>query len=130
MPRATCGPHLNVMDWTNLLWFSGDDFLTLAHLAHGAAGTVSVVGHVAGQDYAAMIATVEAGDLAAAREIYRRLIPVTDELMTVSQGAIMVKAALVQLGVIESAFVRLPFVESPPEHLEILRAGLSASAIT
>ena len=92
--------------------------------------TVSVVGHVAGQDYAAMIATVEAGDLAAAREIHRRLIPVTDELMTVSQGAIMVKAALVQLGVIESAFVRLPFVESPPEHLGILRAGLSASAIT
>jgi 4-hydroxy-tetrahydrodipicolinate synthase len=119
----------HVMASTDLLWFSGDDALTLAHLAQGAVGTVSVVGHVAGQDYAAMIAAVEAGDLAAAREIHQRLIPVTDALMTTSQGAIMVKAALVQLGVIESAFVRLPFVESPPEHLEILRAGLSASAI-
>lgn len=119
----------HVMASTDLLWFSGDDVLTLAHLAQGAVGSVSVVGHVAGQDYAAMIAAVEAGDLAAAREIHRRLIPVTDALMTTSQGAIMVKAALVQLGIIESAFVRLPFVESPSEHLEILRAGLSASAI-
>lgn len=115
-----------VADSTDLLWFCGDDILTLAHLAEGA---VSVVGHVASQDYAVMIAAVEAGDLAAAPEIHRRRIPVTDALMTTSQGAIMVSAALVQLGGIESAFVRLPFVESPPEHLEILRAGLSASSI-
>jgi len=39
------------------------------------------------------------------------------------------RAALVQLGVIEPAFVRLPFVESPPEHLEILGKGVSRSAI-
>ena len=119
----------HVMASTDLLWFSGDDTLTLAHLSQGAVGTVSVVGHVAGKDYAAMIAAVDDGDLAAARGIHQRLIPVTDALMTTSQGAIMVKAALVQLGVIESAFVRLPFVESPPEHLEILRKGLSGSAI-
>ena len=70
------------------------------------------------------------GDLARAREIHERLIPVVDAIMTTSQGAIMVKAALVELGIIDSAHVRLPLVEGPAEHLEILRAGLAASGVT
>ena len=37
----------------------------------------------------------------------------------------MAKAALVELGVIASATVRLPLVESPVEHLEALRAALA-----
>ena len=40
-----------------------------------------------------------------------------------------IKAALKELGVIDSAFVRLPLVESPPEHLEIMRKGLTGSGI-
>ena len=119
----------HVMAATDLLWFSGDDVLTLAHLAQGAVGCVSVVGHVAGKEYAAMLAAVDAGDLAGAREIHERLVPVVDAIMSTSQGAIMAKAALVELGVIESAFVRLPLVESPPEHLEILRRGLAAAGL-
>lgn len=118
-----------VMAATDLLWFSGDDVVSLAHLAQGAVGVVSVVGHVAGKEYAAMLAAVDAGDLATAREIHRRLIPAVDAIMSTSQGAIMVKAALVELGVIESAFVRLPLVESPPEHLEILRKGLAEAGL-
>ena len=94
-------------------------------LALGAAGVVSVVGHVAGEQYAAMVDAVDRGDLAEARRIHASLIPVVDALMTTSQGAIMAKAALVELGVIESAAVRLPLVESPPEHLELLRSALA-----
>lgn len=127
--KADLWASIHVMATTDLLWFSGDDVLSLAHLAQGAVGVVSVVGHVAGKDYAAMIAAVDAGDLAAAREIHRRLIPAVDAIMTTSQGAIMAKAALAELGVIESAFVRLPLVESPPEHLEILRKGLSEAGL-
>ncbi|KGN39113.1 4-hydroxy-tetrahydrodipicolinate synthase [Knoellia subterranea] len=127
--KADLWASAHVMAATDLLWFSGDDVLTLAHLAQGAVGCVSVVGHVAGKEYAAMIAAMDAGDLAAARAIHERLIPVTDAIMTTSQGAIMAKAALAELGVIESAFVRLPLVESPPEHLEILRKGLAGSGI-
>jgi 4-hydroxy-tetrahydrodipicolinate synthase len=72
-----------------------------------------------------MVEAVDAGDLAEARRIHRALIPVVDAIMTTSQGAIMAKAALAELGVIESAAVRLPLVESPPEHLELLRAALA-----
>ena len=114
----------HVMAATDLLLFSGADEVNLPLLALGATGVVSVVGHVAGEQYAAMVAAVDRGDLAEARAIHTSLIPVVDVLMTTSQGAIMAKAALVELGVIESATVRLPLVESPPEHLELLRSAL------
>ncbi len=118
-----------VMAATDLQWYAGDDVLSLAHLAQGAVGVVSVVGHVAGDEYAAMVRAVADGDLATARSIHRRLIPVVQAIMSPSQGAIMAKAALAELGVIPSAFVRLPLVESPPEHLAMLREGLSQSGI-
>jgi 4-hydroxy-tetrahydrodipicolinate synthase len=115
----------HVMAATDLLWFSGEDALNLPLLALGATGVVSVVGHVAGEHYAAMVAAVDRGDLAQARTIHASLVPVVDTIMSTSQGAIMAKAALVELGVIESAAVRLPLVESPPEHLELLRSALA-----
>ena len=115
---------------TDLLWFSGEDALTLPLLAIGAVGTVSVVGHVAGVQYRAMVEAVDRGDLAEARRLNEALLPVVDAIMTPSQGAIMAKAALVELGVIESAAVRLPLVESPPEHLETLRAALATLPAT
>ena len=115
----------HVMAATDLLLFSGADEVNLPLLALGATGVVSVVGHVAGEQHAAMVAAVDRGDLAEARAIHTSLIPVVDVLMTTSQGAIMAKAALVELGVIESATVRLPLVESPPEHLELLRSALA-----
>ncbi len=114
-----------VMAATDLLWFSGADEVNLPLLALGATGVVSVVGHVAGEQYAAMVAAVDRGDLAEARRIHTALIAVVEAIMTTSQGAIMAKAALVELGVIDSATVRLPLVESPPEHLELLRSALA-----
>ena len=114
-----------VMAGTDLLWFSGADEVNLPLLAQGAFGLVSVVGHVAGEQYAAMVAAVDRGDLPEARRLHTSLIPVVDAIMTTSQGAIMAKAALVELGVLESATVRLPLVESPPEHLELLRSALA-----
>ena len=114
-----------VLSRTDLLWFSGDDILTLAHLTQGATGYVGVTSHVAGAEYAAMLAAVDAGDLPGAIAIHRRLIPVVEAVMTTSQGAIMAKAALHELGVIGSAAVRLPLVESPPEHLDTLRSALA-----
>jgi 4-hydroxy-tetrahydrodipicolinate synthase len=118
-----------VMADTDLLYFSGDDSANLLWLALGATGVVSVVGHVAGKDYAAMVAAVGRGDLDEARTIHRRLVPAVDAIMSPSQGAIMAKAALVELGVIDHATVRLPLVESPPEHLDTLRAGLKESGL-
>jgi 4-hydroxy-tetrahydrodipicolinate synthase len=114
-----------VLDQTDLLWFSGDDVATLGHLTQGATGYIGVTTHVVGSEYASMLAAVDAGDLETAVGIHRRLFPVVDAVMNTSQGAIMAKAALTELGVIDSAAVRLPLVESPPEHLGKLRAALA-----
>src|SRR6476469_6383382 len=118
-----------VMTQTDLLWFSGDDVSNLAHLVNGAVGVVSVVGHVAGDAYAEMVASVDKGDLVRARELHRQLVPVVDAIMNITQGAIMAKAALRELGVIESAAVRLPLVEATPDQAAAVRAGLSASGL-
>ena len=114
-----------VMAATDLLWFSGDDAANLHLLALGATGVVSVVGHVAGDRYRAMVEAVDRGDLPEARRLHVSLVPLVEAIMTLSQGAIMAKAALVELGVIKSAHVRLPLAESPPEHLEALRSALA-----
>lgn len=116
-----------VMSRTDLLWYSGADEDNLALLALGATGIVSVVGHVAGARYADLVAAVDSGDLAAARSIHRRLRPIVTALMSTSQGAIMAKAALVELGIIDHATVRLPLVEGPPEHLDLVRQALDAA---
>lgn len=118
-----------LMAETDLLWFSGDDVVNLAHLAQGATGVVSVVGHVAGDLYAEMIACVDRGDLARAREINAQVIPAVDAIMHVSQGAIQAKAAMRMLGVIDSDHLRMPLRQGPPEHQEILRAGLTAAGL-
>jgi len=116
-----------VMAATDLAWYSGDDVLTLGHLAQGAVGFVGVTTHVAGGQYAAMLTAVRRGDLPEAVAIHRRTIPIVNAIMHTSQGAIMAKAALAELGVIDSAAVRLPLVESPPEHLALLRDALTSS---
>ena len=118
-----------VMAETDLLWFSGDDVANLLHLANGATGVVSVVGHVAGDLYAEIVAAVDKGDLPRARELHRQLVPVVDAIMNITQGAIMAKAALRELGVIDSAAVRLPLVEATPDQIAVVRDGLSSSGL-
>ncbi len=118
-----------VMAQTDLLWFSGDDALNLAHLTQGAVGVVSVVAHAAGAQYAEMIASVDKGDLVRAQEVHRQLLPAVHAIMNLTQGAIMVKAALKLLGVLDSAAVRLPLVEATDEEVAVLRDGLTASGL-
>lgn len=118
-----------LMAETDLLWYSGDDVLNLAHLAQGAVGVVSVVGHVAGDHYAQMVAAVDAGDLTTARAIHRQLIPAVDAIMNVSQGAIQAKAAMKLLDVIDSDFCRLPLLPAPSEHRALLQQGLTTAGL-
>jgi 4-hydroxy-tetrahydrodipicolinate synthase len=118
-----------VMARTDLAVYSGDDALNLGWLAHGAVGIVSVVAHVAGPRYAAMVRPVDDGDLLTAQRIHRELLPAVRGIMTVTQGAIMVKAALHLQGVLSSPAVRLPLVPATPEQVEALRRDLAESAL-
>jgi 4-hydroxy-tetrahydrodipicolinate synthase len=55
--------------------YSGDDSLTLAFLAMGAVGVVSVAGHWAAPELRTLVEAVLAGDLEKARSMHHRLAP-------------------------------------------------------
>jgi 4-hydroxy-tetrahydrodipicolinate synthase len=120
---------VRIMAETGLSFYSGDDVLNLAWLTHGAAGVVSVVGHVAGQQYAAMAAAVARGDLGEALRIYRALVPVVDVVMTRAQGAMTAKAAMQLFGVLDNRNVRLPLVPAADGLVDELRTVLAAAGI-
>ena len=116
---------VRIMRDTGLAFYSGDDVLNLGWLTHGGCGIVSVVGHVAGDRYAAMVDAVDRGDLPAALAIYRDLVPVVEALMTTAQGAMTAKAAMQLLGVLPGRTVRLPLVSADDALVARLRDVLT-----
>lgn len=114
---------------TDLALYSGDDANNLYWLALGAAGIVSVVGHVAGNEYAAMVALAHDNDIVRAREIHQQLLPAVDAIMNRTQGAIMVKAALELTGVLPNRAVRAPLIEATAEQVAGLRPDLVAAGL-
>jgi 4-hydroxy-tetrahydrodipicolinate synthase len=111
-----------VMASTDLAYYSGDDPMNLAWLTHGATGVVSVVGHVHGDDYRAMVEALDRGDLGEALAIHRRLIPSVRAVMDrSSQGAVRAKAALQLLGVIPERTVRPPLLDASDAEVDLLR---------
>jgi 4-hydroxy-tetrahydrodipicolinate synthase len=115
---------VRIMEATGLAFYSGDDVQNLGWLTHGGCGVVSVVGHVAGDEYAAMVRALEAGDLAEALAIYRRLVPVVAAIMTRAPGAMMAKAAMQLLGVLDNRNMRLPLVPAGDDLVALLRTEL------
>lgn len=114
---------------TGLEFYSGDDGLNFAWLAHGASGVVSVVGHVVAGSYAEMVAAVDAGDLVSARRIAAGLVPIVTAIMGGGQGAVMAKAAMELLRVIPGRTVRSPLVEAGPAELAALERILVIEGI-
>lgn len=115
---------------TGMAWYSGDDSLFLPFLAHGAAGIVSVVGHVAGPQLAAIAAAHDAGDHARALEIFLSIAPAVDALNGQGFQAVAAKAAVWSLGLIPSRHLRLPHVAASDEDVEAVRAGLRAAGVS
>jgi 4-hydroxy-tetrahydrodipicolinate synthase len=113
-----------VMADADLAYYSGDDQLNLPWLALGATGLVSVVGHVASDRYAAMVRAVDAGNLELARKLHVDLLPLVTALMTRTQGAIAVKAALELTGILPNRSVRLPLTPASEDLVAALRVDL------
>ncbi|GIH66531.1 MULTISPECIES: 4-hydroxy-tetrahydrodipicolinate synthase [Microbispora] len=112
-----------VMASTDLVFYSGDDLLNLPWLSVGAAGYVSVVGHVVGAELASMADSYRSGDVENALALHRQLLPVVSAIMTRTQGAIMVKAALKLVGQ-DAGYVRPPLVDATEEQITALREDL------
>jgi 4-hydroxy-tetrahydrodipicolinate synthase len=113
-----------VLAQTDLAYYCGEDALNLPLLSIGAVGVVSVVGHVFAAGYAAMVRAVDASNLVEARRINASVLPAVRGIMTRTQGAIMVKAALQLTGVLTQRTVRLPLVEATDDEIVLLRQDL------
>ncbi len=118
-----------VMARSDLAFYSGDDALNLHHLANGAVGVVSVVGHVVGDRNATMVAAAERGDLTRARSAYRSVLPVIRGIMSRGQGAVMAKAALQLTGVLAGRAARLPLLPADDDQVALLRADLAEAGV-
>lgn len=118
----------DLIERTGLAWYSGDDAMNLFHFVNGAVGFVGVTSQVAPAAYREMADAVVGGRWDDARGVHRRLAPIVDAVMNVTQGAIMAKAALALQGVIETPTVRLPLVAADGDQTALLRDALATVA--
>ena len=117
-----------VMAGCDLAWYSGDDALNLPLLALGAVGFVSVTGHLVADRHRQLLEAFLAGDVATARAVNDATLPITIGIMTRTQGAIMVTAALALLGTPVGP-VRLPLVEAKESEIAVLTQDLIAGGL-
>ena len=120
-----------IAEETRLDLYCGDDPNTLAFLALGGVGVVSVTAHLWGSQIKEMIRRHREGDAAGARELHEEQQPSYD-LLRIQTNPIPIKAALNLTGH-EVGGHRLPLVEPDENELAQIRsclerAGLLAAA--
>jgi 4-hydroxy-tetrahydrodipicolinate synthase len=116
-----------VMAASDLVYYSGDDILTLPLLAVGAAGVVGVATHLATPRISEMVHAFRGCDTTRALDLHRELLPVFVGLFR-TQGVITTKAALRRLG-LPGGPVRLPLPELTADQLEQLWRDLAAGGV-
>jgi 4-hydroxy-tetrahydrodipicolinate synthase len=118
-----------VMEHTDLVYYSGEDALNLPWLSIGAAGMVSVVSQIAGDIEREMVEAMDRSDLAAARAAHHRLVPVVEAVMNRMPGAVAAKAALHLQGVLPHSAMRGPLVPADGTQLRELETALDAAGL-
>jgi 4-hydroxy-tetrahydrodipicolinate synthase len=107
---------------------SGDDGLTLAVMASGGEGVISVISNAVPRACAELVATAARGELGLARDLHHRLAPLIDAAF-VESNPIPIKAALAMMGKARNQ-LRLPLVPMAPAHEPALRAALVAAGVS
>lgn len=116
-----------IMAETGLVYYSGDDALNLPWLAMGAAGFVSVWGHLAAGQLRHMLTAFASGDIETARKINVTLAPLNAAQHRLG-GVTMAKAGL-RLQGFEAGDPRLPQIGATPEQLEALAVDMRAATV-
>ena len=104
---------------------SGDDALTLAVMAAGGDGVISVVSNATPRAMATLVERAAEGDFAAARALHERLSPWMGAAF-VESNPIPVKGALAMMGRIANV-LRLPLVPLDERFAPTVRAALEAA---
>lgn len=106
----------------SFLLISGDDALTLPLLSIGGVGIISVAANIVPKDIVTMITAFNDGELAEARRIHYRLLPLIDTLFLETNPS-PIKAAMGMMGLC-SPDVRLPLCPLSPANQELLKKAL------
>ncbi|HET8644716.1 MAG TPA: 4-hydroxy-tetrahydrodipicolinate synthase [Vicinamibacteria bacterium] len=101
---------------------SGDDAFTLAVMAHGGEGVISVCANQVPGPMHQLCAAAAKGDFAGARALHNRLLKLMN-LNFVESNPIPVKASLALMGLCEESY-RLPMCPPAESTREALRAAL------
>ena len=112
---------------TDLEYLSGEDALNLPWLSIGAAGFVSVIGHLVADRLREMQIAVEKGDLTTARSLNASMSPLVNAMGRLG-GVTMTKASLKLLGM-DVGEPRLPQVPADGPQIEALTADLRAAGL-
>ena len=104
---------------------SGDDEMTLAVMAAGGDGIISVISNATPEAMAQLCEKAALGDFTGARELHLRLLPWMRAAF-VESNPIPVKAALAMMGRIGN-HLRLPLVPLANAHIETVRSALRAA---
>ena len=106
---------------------AGDDAATLAVLAMGGDGVVSVASNEVPGEMAALVAAAHAGDWDEARRIHARWLPLFRANFQGAPNPVPAKAAMLAMGLLERDDLRaplLPLADAPRERLVALLRGL------
>lgn len=112
--RSLCGDEL-------LIW-SGNDDCTVALMALGALGVISVASNIVPATVSKLCALCLDGDFEAATTLFRKYAALFSALF-IETNPIPVKAAMRLLGM-DSGELRLPLVELSPDHKAALTAAM------
>jgi len=108
---AACGPGFSVL--------SGDDNVTLALMAVGGHGVISVIANLLPRETADMVHAALEGDIKRARELHYRLFPMARAAF-LETNPIPIKEAMAMAGMLEPEF-RLPMCRMGEANRETLR---------
>ncbi len=103
--------------------YCGADEYNLPALALGAVGTISVIGHVVGDDLHAMHEAFFGGDIGEARRLHLKTLPMTRAMFSVP-NPVPTKTALEILGVLRSSRVRLPLIDASDAERAAIKTAL------
>ncbi len=107
---------------------SGDDGLTLAVMAAGGDGVISVISNAVPRACVALVAAAVRGDVATSRDWHRRLAPLVVAAFAES-NPMPIKAALAMSGRVRNV-LRLPLVPMDSRLEAALRAALATAGVS
>jgi 4-hydroxy-tetrahydrodipicolinate synthase len=125
--KGDLGAGAEIIATTELAYYCGDDVLNLPWLAVGAAGFVSVIGHVVADRLRTMITAFDAGEVGVAREFHVSTLSLI-RTFSMTGGVAFGKAALRLIG-LDAGEPRLPQIAADPEQVAAIAAALVEAGV-